>query len=95
MTLHMQMAYGVKAGEAQAAVRVGNGSADRKMVCQCASTGGAKHITIHSGSLAKIFLIQIILIRNNGFVKRKIGNLFELKADDGKQSKRGERSFFC
>jgi hypothetical protein len=41
-------------------------------------------------SFAQIFLIRIILIRNNGFVKGKIGNLFETQADDGKLSKRGE-----
>ena len=41
-------------------------------------------------SLAQILLIQIILIRKNTFVKRKIGNLFETKADDGKLSKIGE-----
>jgi hypothetical protein len=40
-------------------------------------------------SFAQILLIQIILIRNNGFVKRKIGNLFETRADDGKLSKMG------
>jgi hypothetical protein len=68
----------------------GNGSADRKMVCQFASTGGVKHVTVHSGSIAQIFLMQIILTRKNIFVKRKIGNLFETKADDGKLSKRGE-----
>jgi hypothetical protein len=40
-------------------------------------------------SLAKILLIHIILIRKNGFVKRKIGNLFEKKVDYGKLSLRG------
>jgi hypothetical protein len=40
-------------------------------------------------SLAQILLIHIILIRKNTFVKRKIENLFETKADSGKQSKRG------
>jgi hypothetical protein len=34
--------------------------------------------------------MHIILIRNNMFVKRKIGNLFEKQANEGKLSKRGE-----
>jgi hypothetical protein len=41
-------------------------------------------------SITQIILIQTILIRKNVFVKRKIGNLFETKADYGKQSKIGE-----
>src|SRR5262249_24291676 len=68
----------------------GNGSADREMVCQFASTNGVKHVTVHSGFHGEILLIQIILTRKNILVKRKIGNLFETKPDDGKLSRRGE-----
>jgi hypothetical protein len=71
-------------------INVRNGSAVREMVCQFASPNGVKHVTVHSVALAQILLIQIILIRNNRFVKRKIGNLFETKADDGKLCKIGE-----
>src|SRR5215469_2930018 len=62
-------------------IRGGHGSAGREIVCQFASPNGVKHVTVHSGFIAQIFLIQIILTRKNVFVKRKIGNLFETKAD--------------
>jgi hypothetical protein len=51
---------------------------------------GCKLIKSTLISLAQILLMHIILIRNNMFVKRKIGNLFEKQANEGKLSKRGE-----